>query len=108
MPIDETALLANGQVVAVFDGSTGAGRLGVGTSSPAKRAHIAGTLLIDGDEGGVANTIGLTDVTDLSANSTGVGTVKMKGATSRDSAGFVKMYIGTTAYYFPVWSAVTG
>ena len=44
----------------------------------------------------------------LTTNSTGVGTIKFKGTTSRDSVGFVKLYVGTTAYYFPVWSAITG
>ena len=68
-----------------------------------------GTLYVFGDATvGVAATIGLTNASNLAANSTGVGTIKFKGATSRDSTGFIKIYIGTTAYYIPVFSAITG
>ena len=74
----------------------------------ANRVTAKCSLLVDGDTGGVANMVGFTDVTNTAANSTGTGTVKMKGATNRDSAGFVKIYIGTTAYWVPVWSAITG
>jgi hypothetical protein len=84
------------------------GQVGIGTSSPAAKLHVAGTILIDGDEGGYAGTIGLTDVSNTAANSTGVGTIKFKGATNRDSTGFIKIYIGTTAYYVPVFAAITG
>lgn len=69
---------------------------------------VNGSLVVDGDTGGQAGTVGLTDVTNTAANSTGVGTIKMKGTTSRDSTGFVKIYIGTTAYYVPVFAAITG
>jgi hypothetical protein len=84
------------------------GNVGIGIASPRKKLHVAGTLLVDGDEGGYANTIGLTDISDTSANSTGAGSIKLKGTTARDSAGFIKVYIGTTAYYVPVFSAITG
>jgi hypothetical protein len=65
-------------------------------------------LWVGGDSGGKAGTVGLSDVSNTAANSTGTGTIKMKGATNRDSAGFVKIYIGTTAYWVPVFSAITG
>ena len=42
------------------------------------------------------------------ANSTGTGTVKMKGGTSRDSVGFIKLYNGTTAIWIPYWTTITG
>ena len=74
----------------------------------ANRVTAKCSLLVDGDTGGVANTVGFTDVTNTAANGAGVGTIKMKGPTSRDSAGFVKVYIGTTAYWVPVFSAITG
>lgn len=66
------------------------------------------SLRATGDAGGAASTTTFTNVVNASANSTGVGSVKMKGATSRDSAGFIKIFVGTTAYYIPYWSAVTG
>lgn len=66
------------------------------------------SLRATGDAGGAASTTTFTNVVNASANSTGVGSVKMKGATSRDSTGFIKIFVGTTAYYIPYWSAVTG
>jgi hypothetical protein len=61
-----------------------------------------------GDTGGAASTNTLTATSDLTANSTGVGTILFKGTTSRNSAGFIKIYVGTTAYYIPVFSDITG
>jgi hypothetical protein len=69
---------------------------------------VAQELRVAGDVGGAASRNTLTGTSNLDANSTGVGTIKMKGATSRDSAAFIKFYIGTTAYYVPAFSAVTG
>jgi hypothetical protein len=75
---------------------------------PNGNLRVIGTLLIDGDNGGVAGMVGLTDQSNTSANSTGVGTVKMKGTTSRDSVGFIKLYNGTTAIWIPYWTTITG
>jgi hypothetical protein len=61
-----------------------------------------------GDLGGDPAFVSYTGISDLTANSTGVGTIKFKGATSRDSSGFLRVRIGTTAYYVPVFSAITG
>jgi hypothetical protein len=96
--------LAGAANVALFCKSTGS--VGVGTILPQKRLHVAGTILVDGDEGGYANTIGFTDVSDLAARDTGVGTILFNDATNRNSAGFIKIYIGTTEYYIPVFSAI--
>jgi hypothetical protein len=84
------------------------GYFGVGTASPQKKLHVAGTILVGGDDGGYAGTVGLTNVSDASSNSTGVGSIKFKGTTSRDSYGFLKIYIGTTAVYVPFFTAITG
>lgn len=65
-------------------------------------------LRATGDVGGAASSIQISNVSDTTANSSGVGAIKFKGATSRDSVGFVKIYIGTTAYYVPVFDAITG
>jgi hypothetical protein len=92
-----------------------------GTSLAAKYAALASSntftgsttqtsaqFRASGDTGGAASTNTLTATSDLTANSTGVGSIKFKGATSRDSTGFIKIYVGTTAYYVPVFSAITG
>lgn len=63
---------------------------------------------IGGDIGGQASHNTFTNVSDVSANSTGVGAIKFKGTTNRDSTGFIKIYIGTTPYYIPVFSAISG
>jgi len=97
-------IMVNNAEVARFDTN---GRLGIGIS-PSKMLHVFGTILADGDEGGVAGTTGFTDINDLTANSTGVGTILFKGTTNRNSTGFIKIYVGTTAYYIPVFAAITG
>jgi hypothetical protein len=82
------------------------GNVGIGTTDPGRKLHVAGTIIVDGDEGGIAGTVGFTDVSDLATRSTGVGTIKFDDGTNRDSSGFIKVYIGTTAYYVPVFSAI--
>jgi len=84
----------------------GSGRVRIGASDDNDLS--ARHLFAAGDNAGLAGTIGLTGTSDVTANSTGVGTIKFKGATSRDSTGFIKIYVGTTAYYIPIWSAITG
>jgi hypothetical protein len=111
----------------VTGGSQGAGTINFatlyenGTSLAAKYAALASSntftgsttqtsaqFRASGDTGGAASTNTLTATSDLTANSTGVGSIKFKGTTSRDSTGFIKIYVGTTAYYVPVFSAITG
>jgi hypothetical protein len=50
-------------------------------------------------------TIGLTNVYENNID-TAVGTVKLCGTTSRDSTGFIKMYVGTSACYVPYFSEI--
>ncbi len=73
------------------------------------RFSAGGSFYVKGDDAtGLASAVGLTNVSDLTANSTGIGTILFKGTTSRNSSGFMKIYIDTTAYYIPVFSAIGG
>lgn len=66
------------------------------------------TLFATGDEGaGVASQTALTNVTNEDPNSTGVLTVKSKSANPLDSTGFIKLWIGTTEYYVPIFSSTS-
>lgn len=60
-----------------------------------------------GDPGsGVSNlTIYTNGQNTATARSTGVGTIKFADATARDNAGFIKIWVGTTAYHIPVFAA---
>lgn len=72
-------------------------------------ASIGGGVLVTGEPTiGVSGFTGFTGTADVTANSTGVGAIKFKGTTSRDSTGFLKVFVGTTAYYVPFFSAITG
>ena len=97
-------LLAGAKFLTVGTGGVANG-VGVNVYNPQKALHVGGTLLIDGDEGGYFNTVGLTNVTDTSV-STGTGTVKMNSTTARNSDAWIKVYIGTTAYWIPAWSNI--
>ena len=78
-----------------------------GTIIATDRVRSLGLLTAEGDDTGTASTISFSNVSNVATNSTGTGTIKFKSATSRDSTGFIKIYIGTTAYYVPVFSAIT-
>lgn len=59
-----------------------------------------------GDSGaGAASTVSLTNFDDSgSVNASGTGTIKFKDTTSRNSTGFLKVYVGTMAVYVPYFS----
>jgi hypothetical protein len=97
-------LLAGSKFLTVGTGGAANG-VGVNIYNPQKALHVGGTVLIAGDEGGYANAVGLTNTTDT-AVSTGTGTVKMNSTTARNSDAWVKIYIGTTAYWIPAWSNI--
>lgn len=68
-------------------------------------ASLAGGLRVAGDPGaGVSGQVSLTNST--SGVSTGLGTVKMGGATYRDSTGWLKIWVAGNARYIPFWDAV--
>lgn len=60
-----------------------------------------------GDIGGSATGTVMCMTNTIATVSTGVGTVLMSGTTARNSAGWLKFYRGTTAYYMPMWSTIT-
>jgi hypothetical protein len=64
-----------------------------------------GSMAAGGDSGGTAGTNTWTNQSNTAARSTGVGTIKFADATARDNVGFVKIYVGTTAYWVPIFAA---
>jgi hypothetical protein len=70
------------------------------------RVRAAGLLTVEGDGTGAASTVGFSNVTN--GVSTGNGTVKVNGATARDSVGWLKIYVGTAVRYIPYWATITG
>ena len=45
---------------------------------------------------------------DVSANSTGAGSILMKGTTARDSTGFLAITVTGTTYYIPFFTTISG
>jgi very-short-patch-repair endonuclease len=83
-----------------------AGKVGIGVAPGTPKLKVSGSVGVGGDDGGTASYVTLTNAT--SSISTGTGTVKMGGSTSRNSTGWLKFYSGTTAYYLPFWQTITG
>jgi len=75
------------------------------TDTPASSANV---VYLHAGNIGSGSPVSVTEETNLTANSTGVGTILFKGATNRNSTGFVKIFVGSTPYYVPVFSAITG
>lgn len=78
------------------------------TAGGSAHLQVLGEIRTNGDTGGLAGYNSYTGTSDVTANSSGVGTILFKGITSRNSAGFIRVYIGTTSYHIPVFSAITG
>jgi hypothetical protein len=56
----------------------------------------------------VAGTLGVTNTNDLTApNGIGVFTILSKSANNLNSSGFIKIYVGATHYYIPIFSTDT-
>ncbi len=62
------------------------------------------TLYASADAGGVAATNALSNVTDQTANGAGVFTILSKSANNANSTGFLKIYVGTTAFWVPFFA----
>jgi len=69
--------------------------------------RVENSLAVNGDYGGTAGYMTLTDVT-ATAGGAGGGTIKMNGATGRNNAGWMKSYNGTTEIWQPYWTVITG
>ncbi len=64
------------------------------------------SLAVAGDSAGRAGTVTFTSIQNTAtARGTGVGTIKFADAIDRDSAGFIKIKIGTADYFIPVFAA---
>lgn len=62
-----------------------------------------GQLFAGGDAAGVASTTSITN-TNSTTISTGNGTVKMSSANPGTNAAWIKIYVGTSAYWIPAWT----
>jgi len=68
--------------------------------STAQIVKANSTLCVGGDGGGVASTVGLTNVTSAAG-----GTNRLvKGGDANGNNGWIKVYIGTVACYIPYWA----
>lgn len=91
-----------------------AGDIGIGTTIPSDKLHVnsgnirvtTGGIRVLGDPAGVASYVTFTGTSDLSANGAGVGNILMKDGSNRNTAGFLKVYIGTADYFIPLFAAV--
>jgi len=69
---------------------------------------VSGLLVYDDVGFGEVGGITLTNTTNTSIN-TGIGTIRLTQAgTTSDSAGWLKIYIGTSVYYIPVFTDIEG
>lgn len=86
----------------------GAGNITATLGNITAGADIAGrTFFATGDEGtGNAGETGFTNVVDTTV-STGAGVVLLKTANPGDSAGWLKMYDGTTVVWVPFWTNIS-
>ena len=66
---------------------------------------VQGSVAAQGDSGGFAGCNVFSSASNTAARSTGVGTIKFADATARDNVGFIKIYVGTTAYWVPIFAA---
>lgn len=80
-------------------------RVGVGTNAPDAKFDVAGisraqTVTVDGDAGGTASTNSLTNGTD-GLEESALTLLTRTGNPTCTHQGYIKIYVGTTAYYVP-------
>lgn len=95
-----------GAITATAGGVVAGTTVTAGTGITATTGDIkasAGEVIAGGDTGGVASTIALTNA-NSSTISTGVGSVKMSTANAATNTAWLKIYIGTNAFWIPAWT----
>ena len=91
----------------VLAGATGADP--AFTATPSVTSLVASgdvkgaSVTASGDGGGTASTVQLSNV-NSSTISTGVGSVKMSTANAATNTEWIKLYIGTSAFWIPAWT----
>lgn len=82
-------------------------QVGIGVAPATQKLKVLGSIAVGGDEGGTSGYTTLTNVWNETLSS-GTGTIKMAGATNRNSTGWLKLYNGTGARYLPTFTTITG
>ena len=99
-------------------------RVGIGTTTPSEELDVVGkisatsvisgakivsTTIVEasGDVAGGESRISITNVASESI-STGTGTIKLLGATNRNSSGWMKVYVNGNVRYIPYFTTITG
>lgn len=85
--------------VSFLNNSTLAGALTVSYGS----AISAGQIRAGADIAGVSGTTSLTNSNTLSIGA-GTGTVKMTSGNNANNSAWIKIYVGTTAFWIPAWT----
>jgi hypothetical protein len=73
------------------------------TATTGSVTATAGMLFAGGDTAGVASTTAISS-TSSATISTGVGSVKMSSANPGTNTAWIKIYIGTSAFWIPAWT----
>jgi hypothetical protein len=104
-----------GSIVALGVGATGTVLAGTSAADPAFTATPTVTSLTatgdvkgasitaSGDAGGAASTIRLSNV-NSAVISTGAGSIAMSTANPATNTAWLKLYIGTSAFWIPAWT----
>lgn len=99
-----TATLGNiaSSAGSVSAATTVTGGTGVIATTGAVKA-TAGQLEAGGDTGGVASTISITNANSTTIGA-GDGTIKMSTGNPGTNTAWIKIYVGTDAYWIPAWT----
>lgn len=82
-------------------------RIDVGTADFTTATLTGGAIVASGSATGVADAITFTNVSYHNLGA-GTGSIHILGDTPRWNDGFIRILIGMTPYYIPVWSDIEG